>query len=266
MPKQESLIKFTGKMDGISFYKNKDGHFARKANGPDKNRILTHPKFQRTRENISEFSSLSITAKIFQAAFKPVSILMDSNLRNRLVKVFRVTVKSAEGIRGQRPVLITEHRSVLKHLELNINQDFTKTCAFRFTSTHNASRNGATITIEPFVPLEMISASASATHFRLVHILGVVPDVVYNSTSQRYESADSFFDGMNQIAFSEYLAAKADQPINIVLECALQGAPPLGEKVSVVQSIGIMLYEKIANVYYPLNQGNAMKVIDLFYT
>ena len=41
---QSGLIKLTGKMDGISFYKTKDGiHMARKAGGPDRHRIFNDP-------------------------------------------------------------------------------------------------------------------------------------------------------------------------------------------------------------------------------
>ena len=55
MARQDSIIKLNGTIDGISFYKSKDGHLARKAGGVSKARIASDPAFIRTRENGSEF-------------------------------------------------------------------------------------------------------------------------------------------------------------------------------------------------------------------
>jgi hypothetical protein len=97
MSKQSSLIKFTGKMDGISFYETKNGHFARRAKGPSKNRIMTDAKFQRTRENMTEFSSIALAGKLFRKPLQPVAALTDSNLRHRLSKLFRGVLKRSDG-------------------------------------------------------------------------------------------------------------------------------------------------------------------------
>jgi hypothetical protein len=59
-------------------------------------------------------------------------------------------------------------------------------------------------------------------------------------------------------------ALKSVQPVTITLEAALQGTPVVGANVSMIQGLGIMFFEQIGSVYYPLGQGNAMKLVDIF--
>src|SRR6187551_2063957 len=107
MSKQSSLITFTGKMNGISFYQNRKGdHLARKAKGPSKERILTDPNFARTRENLSEFTGLALSVASFTKVFASVKNMKDGQLRTRLVKILRSIAKRNQGIRGQRSIEI----------------------------------------------------------------------------------------------------------------------------------------------------------------
>jgi hypothetical protein len=110
----------------------------------------------------------------------------------------------------------------------------------------------------------MIGAQPTATHFRFVHLIGTIPDVVYNVATLKHESADSFFDGLHQITFSDYVSLKSNEPVTLALEAVLQGVPQIGATVSVMQGLGIMFFEQIGSVYYPLRQGNAMKLVDVF--
>ena len=56
MAKQTSVITLNGKIGGLSFYKTKDGYFAREKGGVSRSRVMNDPKFARTRENIREFN------------------------------------------------------------------------------------------------------------------------------------------------------------------------------------------------------------------
>jgi hypothetical protein len=80
MSKQSSLVKFTGKMGGISFYKKDGEHVARMAGGPTRERILNDPRFARTRENMSEFSGMAQAAASLTRIFAPVKNLGDNKL------------------------------------------------------------------------------------------------------------------------------------------------------------------------------------------
>jgi len=48
------------------------------------------------------------------------------------------------------------------------------------------------------------------------------------------------------------------------LEASLAPVAALSNQVSVVQCLGILFFEKIGTAFYPLNQGKAMKIVDVF--
>jgi len=70
MARQEGLIKLTGQMGGVSFYKTaEDGYLARTKGGVDADRIKNSPEFARTRENGAEFGRAGAATKLFRNVF-----------------------------------------------------------------------------------------------------------------------------------------------------------------------------------------------------
>src|SRR5690554_5733160 len=55
MARQKGIIKLTGKIGDLSFYKSKDGYLAREKGGVDGERIKKDPAFARARDNGGEF-------------------------------------------------------------------------------------------------------------------------------------------------------------------------------------------------------------------
>ncbi|MBT1702845.1 hypothetical protein [Chryseosolibacter indicus] len=264
MPKQSSLIRLEGKMDGISFYKRKGSFYAKRATGPSKERILTDPKFKRTRENLTEFQALGQASRVFKRALRPVSNFTDGDMRNRMMKVFRRINKLSEGPRGQRPVHFSQNRNVLKGLQLHPTNVFEDVCEARITVTHKADRTGCTVTIPSLQTGEMIKAPVNATHFRIAQLITAIPDIVYDTTSDKYKPSDVFFENLSEIKFSEYFTVSTTEPVTITLETLFVNVPPLPEHVSVLQGVGIIFYELVGDIQYPLNDGLAMSIADVF--
>jgi hypothetical protein len=48
MGKSAGIIKIEGTLDGLTFYKSKDGYMVRTKGGVSKKRIMTNPAFART--------------------------------------------------------------------------------------------------------------------------------------------------------------------------------------------------------------------------
>jgi hypothetical protein len=153
---------------------------------------------------------------------------------------------------------------VLKNLELNTHYKVAAICPVRVTPAHAENRASGSLVVQPFVPVEMITAQGTATHFRLVQLLGAMPDVVFRPESGKYESADTFYDGLNEISFSDYIDVTSTQQVTLTLETSLGNAPPPGPTVSVMQGLGIIFYEQIGTIHYPLSQGNGMQLVDIF--
>jgi hypothetical protein len=234
------------------------------ANGPRKERILTDPKFARTRENIAEFGGVALMVNSLHKTFKKVANLRDAESRTRTTKVLNNIKKLSEGIRGQRTIQLSKHRDLLKNMEMNSVTMLSDVLAARIIATHTAERTSASVTLQESSIREMVTAPSNGTHFRILHFLGAVADAVYDPVSSKYMASDLLFNTVSNVTFSDYLLATANQELAVTLETSLPNLPPPGENVSLIQGVGIIFYEQIGDIYYPFTENSAMKIIDVF--
>jgi hypothetical protein len=250
-------------MGGISFYKQNGEHVARQAGGPDRARILNDPGFARTRENMSEFGGLNLAAGSFSRIFTGVKNLRDTTLRGRVSRIFRVMMKQDEdAARGQRGVLVSQHRSDLLWLELNGARPFKTSVGARFTVAHSEDRKTATFTIADLRVESMITAPTGTTHFQFVQLVGVLADVVFNEQTKRYESSSTELQSVNNFTFSDYIPLGSVDPVPVNLETVLP--VDVTGQVSVVQAVGILFFTKNGTAYYPSQQGKGMQIVDVY--
>lgn len=96
MAKQSSYIKLEGTIGDLSFYKNRDSKYiARRKGGVTKDRLLNDPRFERTRENMKEFSRAASAAKFLKNAFREIEIKSNGGkLHNRLYTLANKVLKT----------------------------------------------------------------------------------------------------------------------------------------------------------------------------
>ena len=263
MSEQKSLIKLKGNLGGISFFQSGGKHLARMANGPDKQRILKDPQFQRTRENNSEFGGSAMAAKAFRNAFIPVTPMADARLTARLTGIFKEINTKGDGIRGQRPINVTENGLLLTNLEFNINHSVTSLFTGLYTVVNAADRTGGTITLSEVLLSKAAKAPEGATHVVFTQALGVVSNYAYDTELKRYAPVDAVLDKLQAITESEFIALNDETPLTLTIDTVLPGSPVLNENVSVVQCFGISYYQQMKSRYYPL-QGRAIKTVKVF--
>src|SRR5687768_9278837 len=181
MSKQTGIIRLSGSMDGLTFYKAYGKDLVRKSGGPTRHQIMTGANFQRTRENGSEFGGCSSIGAAFRKALIELKPLTDGGFGNRLNQLFRFITLNDEGLRGGRPIKLSDHRDKFKDLECNMKCKLSKVIPASFIINHNTERTRAGVTIPGGQSLA-IEGPEGATHFRLVHALGVVSDYVHNKT------------------------------------------------------------------------------------
>jgi hypothetical protein len=262
MSKQQSIIKFKGKMDGISFFQKDGEYVARKANGPSREKLLNDPRFERTRENMREFVGLALASGSLSLAFAPVKNLRDNRLRGRSAKIFRSIMVVDEGsVLGQRQILLSKQRPALKKTELNATTPLSSLLIAKVTSAHSEDRKTATITFDD-LQNHMVTAPLQATHFQIVQHVAILSDVVYNAEARRYEHANETLDTLSKTTFSEYIPVKGVPP-TLTLETKLD-ADALTDNVSVVQALGILFFKKHGTAFYPSNESKGMRIIDVF--
>ncbi len=263
MSKQKGIIKLEGNLGGISFYSSDGEYLARMANGPSKDRIAKDPAFKRTRENNKEFGGSAKVSKSFRQALG--SVLKDMAgryLTARLTKIFKLINLKANGVRGQRPIELSQYKDTLKNFDLDRNMSLSTVFSAPFTVTSTPDRSEVTLDVPNFVPDNFINAPAGATHFKLILALGTVSDFSYNNGTDDYEAISP---GQNSLSALELSTVRplGTTPSTFNLTATLNGAPALDTEVSAVVCLGIEFYQEVGGNYYAFSQDNAMKVIDV---
>ncbi|WBL43032.1 hypothetical protein PBT90_20105 [Algoriphagus halophytocola] len=174
MAKQAGYIKLEGTIGDLSFYKNRDGNFiARRKGGVTKKRILTDPKFQRTRENMQEFSKAATAAKFLKNAFREIELKSNGGkLHNRLYSIAMKVVKSDPvSARGAR-------KFELGDMTLLLDFEFSEKAVFSNVLKKQPEilddPASVTVTIPELVPMKYLVYSQGSTHYRFSLIRAAV--------------------------------------------------------------------------------------------
>src|SRR5665213_1131608 len=170
MSKQKGIIKLTGTMGGVTFYKTtEDGFLAREKGGVSKQRIATDPNFQRTRENGAEFGNAGKAGKILRTSIRGLlQNVSDSRMANRLTqKMVKVIQADATSERGKRNVIDGESE-LLEGFDFNKRAKLGTTLYAPYTSTIDRVTGKLTAAVPSFIPANMIAAPAGCTHFRII--------------------------------------------------------------------------------------------------
>ena len=166
MAKFDGIFEIKGTLQGMSFYKSKDGMLIRKKGGIDKSRIKNDPAFQRTRENGSEFGH---NAKMGQLMRKSVANLLslakDYRVSSRMSQVMsRIKNLDFDSPRGARKVWIgiesPEGKQSLRGFDFNLNSPFNSV----FRSQYVLDTVTGAVTIANFNPATNLSLPQGATH------------------------------------------------------------------------------------------------------
>lgn len=118
MAKQSGIIKISGGIGDLSFYRCNGQDLVRRKGGASKDKIYRDPVFKRTRENMSEFGGCSTVAKALRSGFSSVRYLMHGyDMCGRLNRSMKLINMNSSGERGKRNIEIAKNKSILKGFE-----------------------------------------------------------------------------------------------------------------------------------------------------
>lgn len=247
MAKQESILKFTGNMDGLSFFKNKDGYSARKKGGVSGDRIRNDPRFERTRENIEEFSRAASASKLLRSALRAALVnTRDSAMTPRLTKSFLQVVKTdAVNRRGKRDVHEGD-LSLLKGFEFNIASPLSRTLFSLPVFSIDRAQGTAGITIPAMIPANRIAWPEGATHCRIS------------------SSAVELDFTANNFVLSSFLSDPIEKDAGNVDELAIPHNVTPQSQLPIVLTLGVEFYQLMNGEQYPLKNGsfNSLSLVE----
>lgn len=248
MAKQDSILKIKGSLDGLTFYKSKDGYLVRKKGGVSRERIMTDMNFERTRENIAEFGLTAQSARLLRSSIgvllhKAKDHRMSSRLFGVLSKVSKFDNVSARGHRSVREGLLTPHgKALLKSFDFNRNAKFQSV----FHAPYALDTTTGVVTIPDFVGLDHLSIPQGATHVSL--------STAFVSLDFNSETYDTQYSPVENIALN--MSAHT-----ITLTPA---AVPVGSGFKLYLLL-IVFYQEVNGVQYSLSNDefNVLHLLDV---
>ena len=239
MSKQKGILKFTGTMGGVTFYKTAaDGFLAREKGGVSKDRIATDPNFQRTRENGEEFGRAGKAGKLLRNSIRGLLLnVADSRMSNRLTqRMVKVVQADETNERGKRNVIDGE-AELLQDFEFNKNSKLGTTLYAPYTTNIDRVTGKLTVDIPAFIPGNMVSAPAGATHFKIIS----------GAAEIDFENETYVVDTQQgpELPWDNTLTAV----INLENEITPASTHPL------FLALGIEFYQEVNGEMYPLKNG-----------
>ncbi|MCX6195047.1 MAG: hypothetical protein NTY55_00110 [Flavobacteriia bacterium] len=246
MARQKGIIKLKGTIGDITFYKTQDGHLAREKGGIDASRIKNDPAFQRTRENGSEFGRAGKAGKVLRTALRALLLnsadsRMVSRLTQAMVKVIQADMISERGLRN----VIDGEAELLVGFEFNVRGKLGTSLFAPFVATIDRVAGEITVTLDPFVPANMIAAPSGTTHFKIISAGAEIDFEAETFIEMHSETAIMPWDGT------------ATLPISQTNEVTAASTKPL------FLALGIEFYQEVNGQMYPLKNGafNPLSVV-----
>jgi hypothetical protein len=246
MAKQKGIVPLQGTIGNISFYKGKNGYYAREKGGVDGDRIASDPAYARTRENGEEFGRAGKASKLLRTSMRALlQKAGDSYVTARLTRGFLKVIKAdATSARGKRNVIDGE-AELLTGFEFNASSPLQSVLYAPYTTTIDRVTGSLGVSMAPFIPINMIAAPPGATHF-----------VISCAGSEIDFEAQQFVNG---VASSGELILDGTQTavLNLSVNISANSTRPI------FLALGIEFFQKVGGVSYSLNNGtyNALALV-----
>ena len=265
MAKQGSFIRLKGNLGGLSFYESNGQALVRQKGGVPKERIMRDAAFKRSRENMKEFGGSARAGKAMRMCFSSFTKTVASkNLVGRVTARMKQVCAKGTGVRGKRPLILTDNKQLLVGLEFNEQRPFASVFLAPHTLTANAGKNQLSLVVPVFNTSDAVSAPQGATHFRLIVAAGVVSNYAYNETTAEYEPMSPLLNMKNRTVYSPEIKLGGVTASDMTVLCALDGNPVIDANSAVVACVGIEFLQMVGTVYYPLKSVNALTVKSVF--
>ena len=169
MGRQMGMFPFRGTIGNIVFYKLNGQWVARTKGGATAEQIATDPRFQRTKENATEFGRTMRASQLVRAAFQALvhpnpDKLLGRRLLTTMISVVHADTKSARGMRN----VLDGKLELMEGFEFNEYGKLASILTAPYSSVINRETGELTVSIPSFIPQGMVTAPPSATHFKLI--------------------------------------------------------------------------------------------------
>ena len=259
---QDSFIKIKGSLGGLTFYEKDGKSLIKTSSGVNKERIMTDPKYKRTRENMVEFGASAKIGKSFRAGFVPIrKIVGENTLTGRVTGMMKKINKAGIGVRGQRTFEIVANKNLIEGFEFKKDQKLSSIFYAPFSlPIIDVNRSIVDLVIPDFNTSNLINTPEGATHFKLVLSASVLSDMEYDVSEKLYKFVNPEENEINVMVFSNEIPIGGMVGGDINLQADLGFTSPLPTSAGVVIGFGILFYQEMNGEFYDLAGNNAMRI------
>lgn len=249
----EEGIAFTGSLGRLSAYKMKgsDKIIIRKKGGPKRKQVLNSKNFERTRENMKEFSGLALPVRAIRSHLLCVRHLSDHNFTPKLTSICKkIQLLDPIGERGKRSIYLSQHRYMLAGFRLHKKHPFLNIVTGPVSCTFNRETKSAVIQLPGLIRGINLLLPWKQPLYRFRLSLGLVPDITFEGKEYN-EYSDEWADTNLETAWQ--VASEPFQSQTVELKLGKPG--PIKDSHTLVLSIGIEMgtptpYGEIEEVKY----------------
>lgn len=244
MARLTGALSFTGKVGGLSGYTRKDidGVFIRTKGGASKTKIKTSKKFERTRENNSDWKGCGKAAGRIRWAVLDVAHLKDYNFTADLSALCKaMQLQDTENIRGQRSILFSQNRELLEGFRLTQRNPFDS--VVRHPLKYEISRESGRAIVKLPKLMSGINLFIPWQYplFRFVISLQAITDMHYN-----YLPADRNNTDRAPVVYTEWRTTEQNYAEEYI-ELQLKGGGAPDDTWTLILSVGLEMGMPVSN-------------------
>jgi hypothetical protein len=188
----KGMPAYTGSMGGLSAYRMRgvDRIVLREKGGPTKNQIKKDRSFDITRRRNEEWKGSAMGVARINLALHGVRHLFDYNYTSDLMTVCR-SIQDDDGMNelGRRSVLFSQSHFKLEGFGLNRYNPFDIVLKHPLQYEMDAITGTALVDLPDIIPGIHLINPMKQPFYRIVFVLGGVPDIMYNEQWKMYRPA-----------------------------------------------------------------------------
>jgi hypothetical protein len=241
MAQNTGNFPLNGKLGNVSGYTRKDSkkNFLRTPGGASRQKIKKDPKFANTRRLNTEFGGASSTAKNIKRAMTGLTHLDHSSFQSRLTSCCYIILKmDTKNVLGRREVYLSRHGHLLEGFNLEMGTFFDAIVKQPLGYTINRAEQSAMVVVPQLDPGVGLSVPGNFPLFRLIAVLGIVPDMKYSEKFDKYEPLNPSTQLLRQDFITEWFSTNIPSPEQM-LELRISPDAGMTENDSLLLSIGI---------------------------
>jgi hypothetical protein len=248
MAQQKGTVPIQGTIGNLTFYKSIDGYMVKAKSEVSKSKIMSDPKFSRTRENMAEFGNAGKSGKILRAPFTGLlQNAADPRMVGRLTAQCMDVLKTDTASKRGKRTVAKGDLSLFSDFEFNNKGILSTTLLAPYTVDFTRTTGNVAFDLPALIPQQGIAAPQGATHYQVQLAAAAVNFNKKKNTSVGKSSAILPWDN----------TLSADLPLTLSL--------PANATDPVFILLSVQFYEQLNADYYPLQNGayNACSIIDV---